>query len=321
MSGKHSFGKWTVNEVYRLNLLMDSLLIVGTGALANLFAARFVAANIPVTVMGNWPEGVTALRERGVILVGGDGSEKIFKVDVVPGDEPPSGVKLALVLVKSWQTERAAKQLGKCLDPDGLALTLQNGIGNREKLVETLGIGRAALGVTTSGATLLGPGRVRPGGEGIISLEEHPQINKLDSLFTQAGFEVDRMENLDSLVWGKLVVNTSINPLTALLRVVNGKLLESESAWSLMAAAARETAQVAAKLGVSLPFDDPALAARDVARRTAGNHSSMLQDVNRGAPTEIDAICGAVVRAGKELGVPTPINRTLWLLVRAAVGR
>jgi len=300
---------------------MDSLLIVGTGALANLFAARFVAANIPVTVMGNWPEGLTALRERGVILVGGDGSEKTFKVDVVSGDEPPSAVKLALVLVKSWQTERAAKQLGRCLDPDGLALTLQNGIGNREKLVETLGIGRAALGVTTSGATLLGPGRVRPGGEGIISLEEHPQINKLDSLFTQAGFEVDRMENLDSLVWGKLVVNTSINPLTALLRVANGKLLESESARSLMAAAARETAQVAAKLGVSLPFDDPALAARDVARRTAGNHSSMLQDVNRGAPTEIDAICGAVVRAGGELGVPTPINRTFLLLVRAAVGR
>jgi 2-dehydropantoate 2-reductase len=300
---------------------MDSLLIVGTGALANLFAARFLAAKIPVTIMGNWPEGLAVLRARGVRVVNPDGDENSYSVDVISGDVPPSGVKLALVLVKSWQTDRAAKQLEKCLAPDGVALTLQNGLGNREKLVEILGADRVALGVTTNGATLLGPGRVRPGGEGIISLEQHPQIGKFVSLFTQAGFEVDRMENLDSLVWGKLVVNTAINPLTALLRVANGKLLESESARGLMAAAARETAQVAAKLGVSLPFDDPALAAEDVARRTAGNHSSMLQDVTRGAPTEIDAICGAVVRAGEELGVPTPVNRTLWLLVRATVGR
>jgi 2-dehydropantoate 2-reductase len=300
---------------------MDSLLIVGTGALANLFAARFLAAKIPVTIMGNWPEGLAVLRARGVRVVNPDGDENSYSVDVISGDLPPSGVKLALVLVKSWQTDRAAKQLEKCLAPDGVALTLQNGLGNREKLVEILGADRVALGVTTNGATLLGPGRVRPGGEGIISLEQHPQIGKFVSLFTQAGFEVDRMENLDSLVWGKLVVNTAINPLTALLRVANGKLLESESARGLMAAAARETAQVAAKLGVSLPFDDPALAAEDVARRTAGNHSSMLQDVTRGAPTEIDAICGAVVRAGEELGVPTPVNRTLWLLVRATVGR
>jgi 2-dehydropantoate 2-reductase len=300
---------------------MDSLLIVGTGALANLFAARFLAAKIPVTIMGNWPEGLAVLRARGVRVVNPDGDENSYSVDVISGDVPPSGVKLALVLVKSWQTDRAAKQLEKCLAPDGVALTLQNGLGNREKLVEILGADRVALGVTTNGATLLGPGIVRPGGEGKISLEQHSQIGKFVSLFTQAGFEVDRMENLDSLVWGKLVVNTAINPLTALLRVANGKLLESESARGLMAAAARETAQVAAKLGVSLPFDDSALAAEEVARRTAGNHSSMLQDVTRGAPTEIDAICGAVVRAGEELGVPTPVNRTLWLLVRATVGR
>ena len=300
---------------------MDSLWIVGTGALANLFAARFRAAQLPVTMMGNWPEGLAALRKHGVRIVKPDGHEDVYPVETVSGDRALPGAKLALVLVKSWQTEKAAEQLDQCLAPDGVALTLQNGLGNREKLVEVLGPDRVALGVTTSGATLIGPGRVRPGGEGKISLERHPRIGKFASQFARAGFEVETIENLDSLIWGKLVVNTAINPLTALLRVANGKLIESDDARSLLAAVANETAQVSAKMGISLPFEDPALAVEDVARMTASNRSSMLQDVLRGAPTEIDAICGAVVRAGEALGVPTPVNHTLWLLVRALVGK
>jgi len=84
-----------------------------------------------------------------------------------------------------------------------------------------------------------------------------------------------------------------------------------------MAQAAREAAAVGVAQGFRLTFDDPLLAAEEVARRTAANHSSMLQDIQRGAPTEIDAICGAVVEAGKQSGVLTPVNQTLWQLVRA----
>ncbi len=78
---------------------------------------------------------------------------------------------------------------------------------------------------------------------------------------------------------------------------------------------------MAAARGIPLPFDDPAAAARGVAERTAINRSSMFQDILRGAPTEIDAINGAVARAGQDLGVPVPVNTTLWRLVRAAVAR
>jgi 2-dehydropantoate 2-reductase len=84
-----------------------------------------------------------------------------------------------------------------------------------------------------------------------------------------------------------------------------------------MAATAREAAAVAAALDQHLTYPDPVATAEDVARRTAVNHSSMFQDVLRGAPTEIDAICGAIVAAGESCGVPTPVNRTLWLLVKA----
>jgi 2-dehydropantoate 2-reductase len=84
-----------------------------------------------------------------------------------------------------------------------------------------------------------------------------------------------------------------------------------------MAATAKEAAAVATAMGVQLPYPDPVAVAETVARRTAANRSSMLQDVRRGAPTEIDAICGAVVQAGEACGVPTPVNRTLWQLVKA----
>ncbi len=295
----------------------NSLLIVGTGALACLFATRLSAADVRVTMLGTWPEGLQALRSFGVRAIQADGSERAYPVCATADPADCAGARLALVLVKSWQTARAARQLADCLSAGGLALTLQNGLGNRETLAQTLGAPRVALGVTTTGATLVGPGCVRPGGEGIISLGAHPRLEPLPSLLQPAGFKVETVPQADALLWSKLVVNAAINPLTALLRVPNGELLARPSARALMAAAAREAAAVAAALDLSLTYSDPVATAEAVARRTAVNHSSMFQDVQRGAPTEIDAICGAIVAAGGRCDVPTPVNRTLWLLVRA----
>jgi 2-dehydropantoate 2-reductase len=270
-------------------------------------------------MLGTWREGLQALEAGGVRVAGADGPERAYPVRATAEAADCAGARLALVLVKSWQTERAARQLAGCLAADGVALTLQNGLGNREALAGALGAERAALGVTTTGATLLGPGRVRPGGEGTISLGEHARLSPLVSLLQEAGFAVEVLPGADDLLWSKLVINAAINPLTALLRVPNGELLARPTATSLMDEAAREAAQVAAALGRRLTMPDPAAAARSVAQRTAVNHSSMFQDVQRGAPTEIDAICGAIVAAAQEHGIPAPVNRTLWLLVRALV--
>ncbi len=294
-----------------------SLLIVGTGAMACLFAARLADAGMAVKLLGTWPEGLEALRTHGVRLVGTHGLERAYPVEAMADPANCGQVCFALVLVKSWQTERAAYQLARCLSPDGLALTLQNGLGNRETLVQRLGEQRVALGVTTSGATLVGPGRVLPGGEGVLSLGVHPRLAPLADLLQRAGFSVELVAEADSLLWSKLVINAAINPLTALLRVPNGGLLARPQARTLMAAAADEAAAVAEAMGLRLTYPDPAAAAESVALRTASNTSSMLQDVLRGAPTEIDAICGAIVSAGAERGIPVPVNRTLWLLIKA----
>jgi 2-dehydropantoate 2-reductase len=293
------------------------VLIVGTGALACLFAGRLAEAGVGVVMLGGWAEGLRALRGQGVRLVDPEGDERAFAVQVADSPEACGPVKYALVLVKSWQTARAARQLAACLAQDGLALTLQNGYGNRERLAEALGEARVALGVTTVGATLLGPGRVRQAGVGRISLGESPSLGQLPGWLEAAGFELSYVADTEALLWGKLVVNAAINPLTGLLRVPNGELLRRTPARELMGAAAGEAAGVVRAMGVQLPYADPVALVEAVARDTADNHSSMLQDLERGAPTEIDAICGAVVGAGERLGVPAPVNRCLWQLVRA----
>ncbi len=293
------------------------ILIVGSGAMACLYAAR-LAAHADVTVLGTWPEGLAALRKYGVRLVE-DGHSKAVRVRATADPADCVGARLALVLVKSFQTDAAADRLAACLAPDGLAVTLQNGLGNRERLAARLGPRRVALGVTTDGATLLGPGRIRAGGRGLTTLPEDGRLAPLADLLRRAGCAVGTAPDVEALAWGKAVVSAGINPLAALLRIPNGALLEPQrsGAWLVAAEAARETAAVARARGLNLPFADPAAHVAEVARATAANRSSMLQDVERGRPNEIDSICGAIASEGDRLGVPTPVNRLLWNLVRS----
>ncbi len=317
------------------------ILIAGTGALGTLFAARLSQAGHNVTMLGTWKEGIASLQKDGARIVDSGGNETAFKVHATDDPRECVGAKHALVLVKAWQTERAARQLSECLADDGLAVTLQNGIGNCETLSQVLNdlateftekkreknsalsevsvakYSRVALGSTTTGATLIAPGVARAGGEGIVSIQRHEKINSIESALTSAKFNVHLVEDAQSLVWGKLVINAAINPLTALLRVPNGELLNRPSAREMMARLAREVAEVARAEKITLPFDDPVAIAEEVARKTAANQSSMLQDVLRNAPTEIDAICGAVVEIGRKHNIETPVNHACWQLARA----
>jgi 2-dehydropantoate 2-reductase len=294
-----------------------TVLIMGTGAMACLFAARLASADIPVLMYGTWPQGLQALQSTGVRIIDSTGNEYAYPVRVVSPQKECIGALNALVLVKSWQTQRAAHQLAECLDPGGIALTLQNGVGNREILAKALGAKRVSLGVTSLGATLLGPGRVVQAGEGVITLSSQPLLTNLSNLLRSAGFLIETEPDPTALLWGKLVINAAINPLTALLRVNNGELLARSNARLLLHAIVQEAASVAIAQGIRLPYPDPVVATENIARRTAANHSSMLQDVLRGAPTEVDAICGAIIHTGEIHNVPTPTIRAIWQLVKS----
>jgi 2-dehydropantoate 2-reductase len=281
--------------------------ILGTGAMACLLGAR-LARVAEVGLVGTWEAGVEAIQREGLRVEGAG----CVRVGAARADEATPPAELVVVAVKAWQTPYAAAQLPRRMAGEGVALTLQNGLGNLEQLGP-----RACLGVTTMGATLLGPGHVRPGGEGPTHVAGPAWIAEL---WQRAGLEAHTVgrDRVASLLWGKLGVNCGINALTALLRVPNGELLERPDAAALMAAAAEECAAVARAQSIPLPYASAAEQARWVAAHTAQNRSSMFQDILRGAPTEVDAINGAVAQAGERLGVPTPINTTLWRLVRAA---
>jgi len=296
------------------NLKPDSILIVGTGALATLFATRLASVGVNVTMLGSWLEGLAALNHTGIKV---EGEDRLVHIHATDNPADCQGMRLALVLVKSWQTERAAHQLSTCLTKDGVALTLQNGLGNDTILARMLGLRRVARGVTTLGATLIAPALIRMGGDGPVSLEVHPRLGPLEKMIRLAGFDLHLVDNVQSLVWGKMVVSSAINPLTALLRVENGELLNHPTTRTLMGELACETALVANKLGVGLPFRRPEREVNDVARRTAGNYSSMLQDVLRGSPTEIDAINGSIIHLAEDNGIEVPVNQTVWSLVKA----
>jgi len=253
-----------------------------------------------------------------------------FRVHAVPDPDDAPPADLAIVLVKTYQTERAARWAARTLKPQGVALTIQNGLGNVETLAAQVGVDRAMLGVTTQGATLLKPGQVRSGGRGTTHLgflpieRAAPRDWSADSL----AYEVTALlnaadlasivsEDVEALAWGKVIINAAINPLTAMLRVPNGALVESADTLELMRSIADEAASVARAYRIALPYADPFERARQVAQATATNRSSMLQDVLKGRPTEIDAINGKIVEHGRQVGVPTQVNAALATLVRA----
>ncbi len=299
--------------------------IFGIGAMGCLFGSR-LAPHTDVTLIGHWPEQLASLKRYPLHVITPLGQEhdvplKAMNYVQAASELSPQGVDLALILVKSSQTAHAAESAARMLKPGGLAITLQNGLGNLQIIAQQVGLARGALGTTTHGAATDGPGVLREGGEGAIHLAARPhnhlQIQAVAMLFEQGGLYTEVVDDVTSLVWAKLTINAAINPLTALLRVPNGALLDSGYARGLMGDAAREVGLVAEAKGIALPFADPAVRAEEVARLTTTNRSSMLQDVLRGVPTEIDAICGAVVREGEQLDIPTPINATLHRLVKA----
>ena len=295
------------------------IVIIGAGAMGSLFGG-LLSPVAQVNLVDPWQEHVEVIRRDGLCLVEG-GEDKILRLSATSDPADVGSADLAIIFLKSHQTEWGAQIAHRVLRPDGLALTLQNGLGNRDVLAQVLGSSRAWQGVTAHGATLLGPGRVRHAGFGPTHLETRPDIaaraEQVATLFQQAGIETHLSSDLDSLIWGKLVINVGINALTAILRVPNGVLGQIEPARIIMDQAVEEAMQVVRAKGIQLPYDDPFNKVHDVCAATAGNRSSMLQDALRGSRTEIEVINGAIVRESAKLGLQAPVNQMLTDLIRA----
>ena len=288
--------------------------IIGSGAMASFIGAKLNPLS-QVTLVGHWRQQIASLQQSG-LLVEEANDRYLVKLPITNNPAGLAQADLVLILVKSHQTPAAAQTAVPLVASQGLVLTLQNGLGNKEALTAVLGSNKVAVGITSAGAAMVAPGHVRIAGMGrtflAFNADQVTRLEQVADLFQKAGFPTTLTENPDSLIWGKLAVNAGINPLTAILRKPNGYLTENETACALMKRAANEVTAVAKALGIIPPAADAGEQAFQVAAATAGNRSSMLQDIDRGAPTEIEAICGAVVNYGRQHQIPTPVNLAFY---------
>jgi 2-dehydropantoate 2-reductase len=289
------------------------VLVFGAGSLGSLVGGLLAHAGHDVTLVGRDPH-VAAIRESG-LRVEGAGTDGGFTVHPEARTTPPETAELAVVTVKAFDTAAAARALEGVPE---VTLSLGNGMGNEAVLAERLD-GPVLAGTCTYGALRPDPGLVRCTGVGEVVLGpreggESAAADRVGAAFADA-MVTEVVPDMPRRLREKLAVNAGINAPTALARVENGALLEG-SGNEVARAAAREVAALARVEGVELTDAAAVDAVERVADATATNRSSMLQDVERGRRTEVDAISGYVADRGRELGVETPVNATLAALLR-----
>lgn len=307
------------------------ILILGAGAMGSLVGARLAGTSATVSLLSTNREHIDALNRDGLTIEELDGSEARFRLCSFHAPRAiPGKADLVLVMVKSYATREAVESILGCCSGSTVFLTLQNGIGNWENIASVVDRKQVLVGSTAQGCTLVRPGRIRHGGNGATTIGEigGPASNRVREavdLFRSAGFVTEASDHIERLIWEKLMVNVGINAITALTGIRNGVIAELPVASSICRAAVEEALPVARAKGYEM---GPETVDRviSIARATAINRSSMGQDVDRRKRTEIDAINGAIVAFGEELGIPTPVNRTMTGLVKiieagyAAVG-
>lgn len=285
------------------------IVVFGAGSLGSLLGG-VLAREHRVTLVGRDPH-IGAVREDGIRI---DGEFDHHTHPEVTTDGAHLEADLACVTVKSYDTVEAARTLAT--GEFGAVLSLQNGLGNEERLAAELD-SPVLAGIATYGARLGEPGRVECTGVGEVVLGDpsggkSARAERVGEAFGSVGIDATVAPDMPRRLWEKCAVNAAINPLTALAGVENGAILD-EPAWSIAGEAARETARVARENGVELPDGAAVSSLRRVARATESNTSSMAQDVERGSRTEIDAINGYVADHARE---PVPTNALLAGVVK-----
>ena len=287
--------------------------LFGAGSLGSALGGMLAKNNEVVLIARR--KHVLAVRQSGLRLVGDVRLvARVEAADDLQGIAPP---ELLVITTKAYDTDEAIRQCRRWVTKETRVLTLQNGLGNLESLRKWLG-SRAFGGTTSMGAALIRPGVVRVSGQGktVIGGDLDPAgAGMIARAFSSCGLQTIVDKNIYGQIWAKAIVNACINPMTAILGVPNGRLLESPVIERLMGTVCDECGQIAMSNGIRLPQGSMKLRVQAVARDTSENVSSMLQDVRNGKRTEIDQISGAFVRIGGLRGVPTPLNSTLAAMV------
>lgn len=299
------------------------IVVVGPGALGCLFAASLrlnsndtagPSHTSDIWLFDHNRARAAQLDRTGIILE--ENHQRHCQLRATTDPDEIGKADLILLCVKAGDFMPALSSITPLLTPNALLITLQNGIGHLPLLEDLPTAAAVALGVTAQGATLLAPGHVRHAGNGLTRIgwlgprQDSAILDQTAMLLSNAGIETEVAADITGYIWTKLLINIGINALTAIHDCPNGMLLELPGVSAMMLAAVREAETVATAKGIRL-YGEPTAAVVEVCRATAGNISSMLQDVRRCRMTEIDAINGALLHEARQLGIAAPVNEEL----------
>lgn len=265
---------------------------------------------------------VEAINTEGLQISDVVGRNKVYRVPAISSPKQYAAkADLAIVFTKCLNTKAAAQTTALLLKEDGAALTLQNGLGNKEHLIQALGTDRVMAGVTSEAATTLKPGYIKHAGTGITTIGGSSALGSMiqttAACLREAGLQVQCSDSIDTEIWGKLIINVGINALAAILRVPNGILGITPEAKAIMKQVVTEAVSVATALNIPLPYSQPMHQVLEVCEKTSANRASMLQDILANRVTEIDAINGAIVTLGGKTGIATPANSFITQTIKA----
>ncbi len=304
-----------------------SYLVMGAGALGSVFGGLLAEQGHEVAFVG-LDDHLKAMQEKGLTIDGLWGRHVIPSVRAFYGTEGLEGTFDAILLsVKSYNTARVIGQALPFMHRDTLVFSIQNGLGNWEAIAGAVGWGRTVGARVIFGAEIDEPGRAlvtvyadkvllgSPTGD--VSEE---RIRKVCDDFNRAGIPTDLSDRIESSLWGKVLYNCSLNALGAILNVPYGRLGEVPEVRDSMRRIIEEIFSVARAKGIPMMYSGPEAYYQFLIEKqlppTATHRSSMLQDMEKGRLTEIDALNGAIARYGKELSVPTPVNETLTAIIK-----
>ncbi|WP_413762127.1 ketopantoate reductase family protein [Variovorax sp. Varisp41] len=287
--------------------------VMGAGAVGCYYGAMLARAGHEVVLIGR-PAHVEAVRARGLRLEAQTFDEH---VPMAASTEPDAvrGADLVLFCVKSTDTEATAAQIAPHLAPGALVLTLQNGVDNDERARSVLRSHEVAAAVVYVATGMAGPGHVKHNGRGELVIAPSARGEEVAQALRAAGVPTEISDNVRGALWAKLVLNCAYNALSAITQLPYGVLVRNEGVPGVLRDVVAECLAVARAEGVTIPGDIDAAVA-GIARTMPAQFSSTAQDLARGKRSEIDHLNGFVLRRGEALGVPVPVNRLLWTLVR-----
>jgi 2-dehydropantoate 2-reductase len=289
--------------------------VMGAGAVGT-YVGALLCKESDVVMIGR-PAVADAIEDRGIRVSGR--TELHARPEASSNPKALEDCDIVLLTVKSYDTAKAAGQVGEAA-PMTMLVTLQNGLDNDEQVASAAPGLSSCAAITSFGVTYCGPGHVRHAGDGDTVLGRMAcspsEANRTAELLNEGGLPLEFVENIRGHVWLKGIVNHCINPLTVIHRCKNGVLLEVEEYTRHLEGLCEEALQVINAAVVRIPSDDVLGRVMEVARMTADNRSSMLQDVDRGKRTEIDHITGHLIKTGKLHGLELPLSEFIYYEVK-----